>query len=61
MNPAVEGPLAVRCDLLRFTMLSPMMCQQYWDRDEKLKFMDRHGIDISFVRYCPFAVILAVG
>ncbi|KAH9071560.1 amidohydrolase 2 [Lactarius deliciosus] len=22
---------------------------QYWDRDEKLKFMDRHGIDISFV------------
>lgn len=22
---------------------------QYWDRDEKLKFMDQHGIDISFV------------
>ncbi|TDL29213.1 amidohydrolase 2 [Rickenella mellea] len=22
---------------------------QYWDRDEKLKFMDRHGIDISIV------------
>ncbi|KAI0265034.1 hypothetical protein BC834DRAFT_825279 [Gloeopeniophorella convolvens] len=22
---------------------------QYWDRDEKLKFMDRHGIDVSFV------------
>jgi len=22
---------------------------QYWDRDEKLKFMDRHGIDISVV------------
>ena len=23
---------------------------QYWDRDEKLKFMDRHGIDVSIVR-----------
>jgi hypothetical protein len=23
---------------------------QYWDRDEKLKFMDRHGIDLSVVR-----------
>ncbi|KAF8195673.1 hypothetical protein K438DRAFT_1826337 [Mycena galopus ATCC 62051] len=22
---------------------------QYWDRDEKLKFMDRHGIDLSVV------------
>ncbi|KAG7096759.1 hypothetical protein E1B28_004171 [Marasmius oreades] len=22
---------------------------QYWDRDEKLKFMDRHGIDVSIV------------
>ncbi|TFY57067.1 hypothetical protein EVG20_g8685 [Dentipellis fragilis] len=22
---------------------------QYWDRDEKLKFMDKHGIDISIV------------
>jgi len=22
---------------------------QYWDRDEKIKFMDKHGIDISFV------------
>jgi len=22
---------------------------QYWDREEKLKFMDQHGIDISFV------------
>ncbi|KAJ8086827.1 hypothetical protein PM082_005652 [Marasmius tenuissimus] len=22
---------------------------QYWDRDEKLKFMDRHGIDVSVV------------
>ncbi|KAJ7929976.1 hypothetical protein B0H13DRAFT_2310024 [Mycena leptocephala] len=22
---------------------------QYWDRDEKLKFMDRHGIDLSIV------------
>ncbi|KAJ7368509.1 amidohydrolase 2 [Mycena albidolilacea] len=22
---------------------------QYWDRDEKLKFMDRHGIDMSVV------------
>ncbi|KAI0031660.1 hypothetical protein K488DRAFT_51627 [Vararia minispora EC-137] len=35
---------------------------QYWDRDEKLKFMDRHGIDISFVStanpwldFLPFA------
>jgi len=27
-----------------------MTYRQYWDRDEKLKFMDRHGIDISFVR-----------
>ena len=26
--------------------------RQYWDKEEKLKFMDRHGIDISFVRYC---------
>lgn len=23
---------------------------QYWDRDEKIKFMDRHGIDVSVVR-----------
>lgn len=23
---------------------------QYWDRGEKLKFMDQHGIDISVVR-----------
>lgn len=23
---------------------------QYWDREEKLKFMDRHGIDVSVVR-----------
>ncbi|KAF9268147.1 amidohydrolase 2 [Marasmius fiardii PR-910] len=22
---------------------------QYWDRDEKLKFMDRHGIDVSII------------
>ncbi|VDC04117.1 unnamed protein product [Peniophora sp. CBMAI 1063] len=22
---------------------------QYWDREEKLNFMDRHGIDVSFV------------
>ena len=28
---------------------------QYWDRDEKLKFMDRHGIDVSVVRYAPTA------
>ncbi|KAG6812994.1 hypothetical protein H0H92_014925 [Tricholoma furcatifolium] len=26
---------------------------QYWDRDEKLKFMDKHGIDISVVRLVP--------
>ena len=25
---------------------------QYWDREEKLKFMDKHGIDVSVVR-CP--------
>ncbi|KAI0048037.1 amidohydrolase 2 [Auriscalpium vulgare] len=25
------------------------MLHQYWDREEKLKFMDRHGIDVSFV------------
>jgi hypothetical protein len=31
-----------------------MICWQYWDRDEKLKFMDQHGIDISFVRYLCF-------
>ncbi|KAH9482761.1 2-amino-3-carboxymuconate-6-semialdehyde decarboxylase [Psilocybe cubensis] len=24
---------------------------QYWDREEKLKFMDKHGIDVSIVRY----------
>jgi hypothetical protein len=24
---------------------------QYWDRDEKLEFMRRHGINISFVRF----------
>jgi len=24
---------------------------QYWDRNEKLKFMDLHGIDVSVVRY----------
>lgn len=24
---------------------------QYWDREEKLKFMDRHGIDVSVVRW----------
>jgi aminocarboxymuconate-semialdehyde decarboxylase len=24
---------------------------QYWDKDEKLKFMDQHGIDVSVVRY----------
>ncbi|EGO02164.1 hypothetical protein SERLA73DRAFT_13283, partial [Serpula lacrymans var. lacrymans S7.3] len=23
--------------------------KQYWDREEKVRFMDRHGIDISFV------------
>lgn len=23
---------------------------QYWDRNEKLKFMDQHGIDVSVVR-----------
>ncbi|TFK71810.1 amidohydrolase 2 [Pluteus cervinus] len=23
--------------------------RQYWDRDEKLKFMDKHGIDVSIV------------
>lgn len=23
---------------------------QYWDRNEKLKFMDLHGIDVSVVR-----------
>lgn len=23
---------------------------QYWDREEKIKFMDRHGIDVSVVR-----------
>ena len=23
---------------------------QYWDRKEKLQFMDRHGIDLSIVR-----------
>ncbi|KAJ7490375.1 hypothetical protein B0H11DRAFT_2401170 [Mycena galericulata] len=28
---------------------------QYWDRDEKLKFMDRHGIDLSVVRRKPLA------
>ncbi|KAI9508112.1 amidohydrolase 2 [Russula earlei] len=41
---------------------------QYWDREEKLKFMDRHGIDISVVScanpwldFLPFseALILA--
>ena len=25
---------------------------QYWDREEKLRFMDKHGIDVSVVR-CP--------
>jgi len=25
---------------------------QYWDRGEKLEFMDKHGIDVSVVR-CP--------
>lgn len=30
---------------------------QYWDREEKLKFMDRHGIDISVVR-CVFYVFM---
>jgi hypothetical protein len=24
---------------------------QYWDRDEKIRFMDKHEIDISVVRY----------
>lgn len=23
---------------------------QYWDRDEKISFMDKHGIDVSVVR-----------
>jgi len=23
---------------------------QYWDREEKLKFMDKHDIDVSIVR-----------
>lgn len=23
---------------------------QYWDREEKLKFMDKHGIDVTVVR-----------
>ena len=26
---------------------------KYWDRSEKLAFMDKHGIDISVVR-CSF-------
>ncbi|KAJ7904719.1 amidohydrolase 2 [Mycena olivaceomarginata] len=29
---------------------------QYWDRDEKLKFMDRHGIDLS-VRLYGFGLL----
>ncbi|PPR03857.1 hypothetical protein CVT26_000855 [Gymnopilus dilepis] len=32
---------------------------QYWDREEKLKFMDKHGIDISIVRYSKQGVISA--
>lgn len=28
---------------------------QYWDRKEKIAFMDKHGIDLSIVRYeCSF-------
>ncbi len=29
---------------------------QYWDRQEKLRFMDLHGIDISFVRCVYFTL-----
>jgi len=31
---------------------------QYWDREEKLRFMDRHGIDISVVRCVCMATVL---
>jgi aminocarboxymuconate-semialdehyde decarboxylase len=27
---------------------------QYWDRDVKLQFMDRHDIDVSIVRWTRF-------
>lgn len=36
---------------------------QYWDRDEKIKFMDRHGIevrDFHFFLFLPAPQFLAV-
>lgn len=35
--------------------------EQYWDRTEKLEFMRRHQINVSFVRFCflhPLAPLL---
>lgn len=33
---------------------------QYWDREEKLKFMDKHGIDVSVVRWGAHSNIYAL-
>lgn len=33
---------------------------QYWDLNEKLKFMNNHGIDISFIR-CVDSCFIEVG
>ena len=33
---------------------------QYWAREEKLRFMDLHGIDISVVRCVPLPVARAI-
>ncbi|KAI5118771.1 hypothetical protein M0805_005652 [Coniferiporia weirii] len=49
-NPNVQGSTEERLVILDDEPISGRpIGPQYWDRTEKLKFMDKHGIDLSIV------------
>ena len=50
MNPVEEDLLARRyVQGVKDDQLLTLTALQYWDRDAKLAFMDKHGIDISVI------------